>query len=173
MSGFIVGAGVLVLLAVAFVLVPLLVPLRGQHAAAGAAPAAGRQAPLLALAAPLLAAALYARVGHLAAWEPAPPDPHQEANRLLERAVGLAMQGDQRLDGEAAQLIQQALAIDPRNVQALALAGAARFEHRDYAGAVALWQQVLSQVPPDSREARSIAESMAKAQALAGEAAER
>jgi len=50
------------------------------------------------------------------------------------------------------------------------LSGSVRYERKDYAGAVALWQQVLAQVPADSAAAGSIADSLAKAESLAGRA---
>jgi cytochrome c-type biogenesis protein CcmH/NrfG len=170
MIGFIAGAALLSAVAMAFVLVPLvlLVPLR--HAAARRPAAIGRPTALaLAVAAPLLAAALYAVLGRPAAWDPPAIDRHLEAGRLLDQAVRAAAGQGQRLDGEPARLIQQALALDPTHAQALAWAGAARFEQNDYAGAVALWRRVLAQVEPGSAQARAIEQGIEKAEALAAE----
>jgi cytochrome c-type biogenesis protein CcmH len=89
---------------------------------------------------------------------------------LLDFAVTLAMSAGQHLDGEPDRLIQRVLALDPKNVQALALSGSVRYERGDYAGAVVLWRQVLAQVPADSAAAGSIADSLAKAESLAGSA---
>lgn len=93
-----------------------------------------------------------------------------DADALLDYAVTLAMSGNQQLSGEPEQLIEQALALAPQNVQALALAGSVRFERQDYAGAVALWRQVLLHAPADSPVAADIAKSIAKAESLAGRA---
>jgi len=93
-----------------------------------------------------------------------------DAGLLLDFAVTLAMSTGQHLDGEPDRLIQRVLVLDPQNVQALALSGSVRYERKDYAGAVALWQQVLAQVPADSAAAGSIADSLAKAESLAGRA---
>ena len=93
-----------------------------------------------------------------------------DADALLDYAVTLAMSGSQQLGGEPEQLIEQALALAPQNVQALALAGSVRFERQDYAGAVALWRQVLLHTPADSPVAADIAKSIAKAESLAGRA---
>lgn len=165
MIGFIAGAALLSALAMAFVLVPL------RRSAAGPAASAGRPGAMaLALAAPLLAAALYASLGRPAAWEPPVADRHLEANRLLDQAVRAATTQGQRLDGEPARLIQQALTLDPANPQALAWAGAASFEQQDYAGAIALWRRVLAQVEPGSAQALAIQQSLEKAETLASEA---
>ncbi|RZI84779.1 MAG: c-type cytochrome biogenesis protein CcmI [Rubrivivax sp.] len=90
-----------------------------------------------------------------------------DANVLVDYAVTLAMSSGQSLTGEPERVIQRALALDPDNVQALALAGSAAFERRDYAQAIKPWQQVLARVPPESSMAESIKASIAKAQALA------
>lgn len=93
-----------------------------------------------------------------------------DADALLDYAVTLAMSGNQQLGGEPEQLIEQALALAPQNVQTLALAGSVRFERQDYIGAVALWRQVLLHAPADSPVAAAIADSIAKAESLAGRA---
>lgn len=90
-----------------------------------------------------------------------------DAEVLVDHAVALGMSAGQTLSGEPERLLQQALTIDPSNVQALALVGSAAFERRDYAGAIQRWRQLLALAPPDSDIARSITASIAKAQALA------
>lgn len=90
-----------------------------------------------------------------------------DAEILVDHAVALGMSSGQTLNGEPERLLQQALAIDPSNVQALALVGSAAFERRDYAGAIKSWQQLLALAPPDSDIAQSITGSIAKAQAQA------
>jgi cytochrome c-type biogenesis protein CcmH/NrfG len=90
-----------------------------------------------------------------------------DADALVDYAVTLAMSSGQSLSGEPEKLIHRALAIDPGNVQALALAGSAAFERRDYAQAIQPWRKILAQAPADSDIARSIAASIAKAEALA------
>lgn len=91
-----------------------------------------------------------------------------DAQLLADRADTVAMVQGRRLQGEPEQLIARALQLDPDNVKALALAGTAAFERKDYAGAVARWQRIVSLVPPDSDIARSIASSIDEAKALAG-----
>ncbi|HIV72854.1 MAG TPA: c-type cytochrome biogenesis protein CcmI [Candidatus Aquabacterium excrementipullorum] len=85
---------------------------------------------------------------------------------LADYAVVLGMTQGETLIGEPEKLIQRALALDPDNLQALALAGSAAFERKDYANAVKPWQRLLTQVPPDSEMARSIGASIDKARAL-------
>ena len=48
--------------------------------------------------------------------------------------------------------------------EALALAGTAAFERKDFAGAVRLWSHMLPLVAPDSEDARTIQASIAEAQ---------
>ena len=90
-----------------------------------------------------------------------------DAAVLTDHAVALAMSLGQRLDGEPERLIRRALRIDPRNVQALALAGSAAYEREDYAAAVAEWQKILALVPPDDDMARTIGDSILKAKSRA------
>ncbi len=82
----------------------------------------------------------------------------------LADLVGMA-QG-KRLAGEPARLIQQALDIDPRHPKALALAGSAAFEARDYTAARGFWERLLVVLPEGSDIARSIRGSLAEATQL-------
>lgn len=54
-------------------------------------------------------------------------------------------------------------------LEALAAEGGERFRAKDYAGAARLWREVLSRVPQDSDVARSIEESIVKAEAFSNE----
>lgn len=87
------------------------------------------------------------------------------ADLLTEHAVTLAMSLGQRLSGAPEALIERALALEPRNLQALSLSGSAAFERGDYARAAAVWRQVLEAAGPDQALAASIRESIGKAQA--------
>jgi cytochrome c-type biogenesis protein CcmH len=99
---------------------------------------------------------------HLLALTPDNPDV------LADYAVTLAMSLDQSLSGEPEKLINRALEIDPKNIQALALSGSAAFERKEYADAIKPWKKILALVPADSDMARSIAANVAKAESLAG-----
>ena len=105
-----------------------------------------------------------AAVAYANAVRHSPPD----AQLLADYADALAMAQGRRLQGEPERLIAMALKIDPRNVKALALAGTAAFENRDFKGAIAYWSRILEIVPPDSDMADSIRDSIADAQQLSG-----
>jgi len=87
---------------------------------------------------------------------------------LADYADTLAMANGRNLKGEPERIIAQALKADPNNIKALALAGTAAFEQKNYKGAIARWQHILELVPPDSQAARSVSNSVAEAQKLAG-----
>ena len=94
----------------------------------------------------------------------APRDPQL----LADFADALAMARGENLQGEPEKLVLRALEIDPRNLKALALAGTAAFERKDYKAATGHWQRMLPLVPPDSKDARAIQSSIDEARALAG-----
>jgi cytochrome c-type biogenesis protein CcmH len=89
---------------------------------------------------------------------------------LADFADVLGMAQGQRLAGEPANLIQQALAADPQHVKALALAGSVAFEARDYITARGYWERLIAVVPQGSDIARSVQGSIAEARQLEGAA---
>ncbi len=92
------------------------------------------------------------------------------AQLLVDYADVLAMSQGRRLAGEPEKLIQRALAIDPDNGKALALAGTAAFDRQDYATAVKYWQRLAASLPQNSEIAGAVQTSIAEARALAGSA---
>src|SRR5260370_38021850 len=92
----------------------------------------------------------------------APRDPQL----LADFADALAMARGERLAGEPEKLVLRALEIDPGNLKALALAGTAAFERKDYAIAARFWQRMLPLVPDGSDEARTIRANVDEALAL-------
>lgn len=94
----------------------------------------------------------------------------RDAQLLADFADALAMAQGQKLAGEPEKLVLRALEIEPDNLKALALAGTAAFERKDYAGAAGLWQRMLARVPPDSEDARNIQSNINEARSLSGEA---
>lgn len=90
-----------------------------------------------------------------------------DAALLADYADALAMAQGRSLQGEPEKVIERALAIDPQNVKALALAGTARFDRKDYAGAVQYWERILKVAPDNSEFAQSVRSSIAEAQQLA------
>jgi cytochrome c-type biogenesis protein CcmH len=70
------------------------------------------------------------------------------AQLLADHADVLAMLQGQSTAGEPEKLIARALALDPKNLKALALAGSAAFERKDFAGAIQFWSQARQIAPP-------------------------
>jgi cytochrome c-type biogenesis protein CcmH len=64
--------------------------------------------------------------------------------------------------------VKRALAIDPDQWKALALAGTAALERKDYKQAIAYWERLRKVLPPDSGMEQSVEASIAEARALAG-----
>lgn len=93
----------------------------------------------------------------------------RDAGLLADFADVLAMARGRSLQGEPEQLALRALEIEPSNLKALALAGTAAFERKDYARAGAYWERMLPLVAPDSDDARAIQRNVAEARALASE----
>jgi cytochrome c-type biogenesis protein CcmH len=74
---------------------------------------------------------------------------------LADYADALAVVNGRTLVGEPAKLIERALALDPRHLKSLSLAGTLAFDRQDYAGAVRHWEQMLA-ISPDSELTRQI-----------------
>jgi len=100
--------------------------------------------------------------------EAAKRDPNN-AQLLADYADALGMSQGRSLSGEPEKLIARALKADPKNVKALALAGTAAFDHKEYAVAAKHWERLLEVSPPDSELAQSIRGSIDEARALAGQ----
>lgn len=72
-----------------------------------------------------------------------------ESQLWTNYADALAMSNNQSLLGEPTKLLVKALALDPSNNTALALAGSAAMERGDYVAAIMHWQKLISLLPPD------------------------
>jgi cytochrome c-type biogenesis protein CcmH len=73
-----------------------------------------------------------------------------DAQLLADYADALGMLHGRKLDGKPAQLVDQALKLDPTNVKALMLAGTVAFDRKDFAWAVRYWENALAALPPDA-----------------------
>ena len=93
----------------------------------------------------------------------------RDAQLLADFADALAMARGRSLEGEPEKLLARALELDADNLKALALAGTAAFNRRDYGTAQKHWRRMLRLVPADSEEARSIQASLDEAKALAAQ----
>jgi cytochrome c-type biogenesis protein CcmH len=105
---------------------------------------------------------------HLAQLEP------RDAQVLADYADALAMAQGRSLAGRPYELARAALAIDPRQPKALALAGTAALDAGDYAAALRYWQRLEAQLPADSEDAaevRSVIEQARTRAAALGNAA--
>jgi len=90
-----------------------------------------------------------------------------DAQLLADYADVLGMAQGRKLAGEPEKLIARALEADPRNLKALALAGTAAYDRKDYKGAAAFWERMLPLVESGSDDARSIRANIEEARALA------
>jgi cytochrome c-type biogenesis protein CcmH len=85
-----------------------------------------------------------------------------DPNLLADYADVLAMAQGRRLAGKPAALIERALAIDPRQRKALALAATVALEARDFAASLGYWRRLAAELPAGSDEARQVAEVIAE-----------
>ena len=91
-----------------------------------------------------------------------------DADVLADWADALAMAQGRKLAGKPTEIIDRALAVDPRHPKSLALAASAAMERRDDAAAIKHWNALLATLPPDSEQARDVRETIAQ---LGGKAA--
>lgn len=79
-----------------------------------------------------------------------------EAQLWADYADAQAMANGQSLAGKPAALLDKALAVDPNNAKALALAGTAAMERGDYPAAIQHWEKLLKLMPKDSEDAKMV-----------------
>jgi cytochrome c-type biogenesis protein CcmH len=91
----------------------------------------------------------------------------EDPNLLADYAETLAFTAGGSLAGKPTELVQRALKLDPDNLHALVLAGAAAYEREEFAAAADHWGRLLKQLPADSEDARSLAQSVENARAAA------
>ena len=87
---------------------------------------------------------------------------------LVDYADALAMNNGRVLEGEPLVLVNRALKYDPDNAKALALAGTAAFNSKDYPTAVRLWERLAKVSPPDSAFLSQLQGSIDEARSLGG-----
>jgi cytochrome c-type biogenesis protein CcmH len=101
----------------------------------------------------------YARVAKLV-----PNDP----DVLADYADSLGMAQGGTLTGRPYELVREALAIDPANRKALALAATAAMDARDYSGALKYWETLAAQLPPGSEDETQVRRIIGEVRAKAG-----
>lgn len=94
---------------------------------------------------PKEAAAAYAKAAALLA-----PD----AGMLADWADAQVMSHDRKWDSEARDIVKRALAADPKQLKALALAGSEAFDRSDYKAAIDYWKRMQAAAPADSMDAK-------------------
>jgi len=104
----------------------------------------------------------------LAAYAKATALARDDAALLADYADVLATSTGRDLEGRPLELITQALKLDPNQWKALALAGTAAFNRKDYKTAVGYWEKLLQQLPPDAEFGQSMKSSIAEARQLGG-----
>jgi cytochrome c-type biogenesis protein CcmH len=101
----------------------------------------------------------YARAGSFVDTDP---------QLLADYADVLAANANGNFAGKPLELINKALALDPNNLLALWLSGTADFNVQNYKAAIRSWEKLAKQLPAESNEARTIAESIAEARSKGG-----
>ncbi len=92
----------------------------------------------------------------------------RDADLLADYADALAMSQGRSLEGAPAALLRRALEIDPHHAKALALAGTAAFDRKDYAQAVRDWETLAQFEPPGGPFAGQVRDGIAEARRLGG-----
>ncbi len=92
----------------------------------------------------------------------------KNADVLADYADVLAMAADRNLQGEPMRLIEEALALDPDHVKALALAGTGEFARGNYDAAIVHWERLMKSLPPDSPLAEGVLSGLASARQRSG-----
>ncbi len=91
-----------------------------------------------------------------------------DAQLLADYADVMAFQNNRRLAGEPTKLIDRALKLEPNNPKALALAGSAAFDRKDFAAAVRHWEHLSRLSPPDSEFLTELQSGIDEARKLGG-----
>ncbi|MGA2550347.1 MAG: c-type cytochrome biogenesis protein CcmI [Burkholderiaceae bacterium] len=90
-----------------------------------------------------------------------PPD----AQLLADYADALAMAQGRNLEGKPAEIVMQAIKVDPNNPKALELAGTVAVGRGDVKGALDYWGKLRQQLPADSEDAKEVDAALATLQA--------
>jgi cytochrome c-type biogenesis protein CcmH len=87
----------------------------------------------------------------------------KDAQAYADLADAVGMVNGRSLEGEPAELVAKALALDPQHLKALALAGTMAFQKGDYARAVKHWETAVAQAEPGSELVRNLQDGIAQA----------
>jgi cytochrome c-type biogenesis protein CcmH len=95
-----------------------------------------------------------------AAWRPALRLAPDDADLLADAADAIATVQRGSLEGEPAALVARALQVEPQHPKALALAATAAQRVGRREEAIALWERLLAQLPPQDEAAQRVRESL-------------
>jgi cytochrome c-type biogenesis protein CcmH len=87
---------------------------------------------------------------------------------LAETALALFIADPKSASGEPTALVTRALALDPSNRRALALAGSLALQRHDYPEAVRYWEALARIEPPNTATARQLQAGLTEARQRAG-----
>jgi cytochrome c-type biogenesis protein CcmH len=104
----------------------------------------------------------FARVG---------PELERDPGLLAEYADTLAANAQGNLEGKPLELVAKALAIEPNHPMSLALAATAALNRNDLGLATTYWERMLPQLPPDSDDAKWVANQLTEIRAKTGQRA--
>lgn len=104
----------------------------------------------------------------VAAYERAIAILKDNADLLADYADALALAQGRRIEGKPLQIVERALKIDPMQWKALAIAGSAAFDRKDYKSAVTYWEKLQSRAEPGSELAREVGANIDEARQLGG-----
>jgi len=104
----------------------------------------------------------------VAAYAKAAAKINDDADLYADYADALAMSQGRNLRGKPMELVNRALAINPSQPKALAMAGTESFYRKDYPAAIAFWEKLLPLLPADSELTKSIVDGIAEARELGG-----
>jgi cytochrome c-type biogenesis protein CcmH len=91
-----------------------------------------------------------------------------DASVLADYADAAAMAQGRRFDGKPRELVARALKLDPTQWKALAMAGTDAFDQGNFKQAIAHWEKLRAQLPPEAPIAQNISSSIAEARQRAG-----
>ncbi len=87
---------------------------------------------------------------------------------VLAYAESIATNHENQLEGRPAELISEALELEPNNATARWLAAMVAFQRGQFRSAATTWRNLLEQVEPDSEEANELRSLIAEAEQRAG-----
>ncbi len=114
----------------------------------------------------------YARLSRpaeaLTAYSKAVAQKGDDPQLLADYADLMAFQNNRTLAGEPTLLIERALKLDPNQPKALALAGSAAFDRKDFTAAVRHWELLVKVSPPGSEFLAQLQSGIDEARKLGG-----